>query len=77
MQPRWQVQSLKKGSQIMQQYISHSKDLIDHILTTGDNLSDKEQLLYVLGGLDVAYESLVTTITNKKRCLVFISFSPE
>lgn len=40
----------------MEQYISHSKDLINHILETGDNMSDREQMLYVLGGLDVDYE---------------------
>lgn len=53
----------------MEKYISNSKDLIDHLFASGDALSDKKHMLYVLGGLDTNYTSLVTYITNKKIIL--------
>lgn len=42
----------------MELYISVTKDLVDHFLATGDQISDREQILYVLGGLDQNYTSL-------------------
>lgn len=35
----------------MEIYTSIMKGLIDHILATGDEISNREQVLYVLGGL--------------------------
>lgn len=66
---KWRLQSLGRTNQTMEQYISVAKDLTDHILAAGDTISDREQILYVLGGLDSDYTSLVTTITSKKRIL--------
>lgn len=53
----------------MKQYISKSKDIIDHLLDASDTLSDKEHMIYVLGGLDANYTSLVTNIISKERIL--------
>lgn len=39
----------------MAQYINTIKDLIDLILATGDDLNDKDQMLYVIEGLDSKY----------------------
>lgn len=50
----------------MDQYISKHMDLVDFLLPTGETLFDREQALYVIGGLDVNYTSLITNITNKK-----------
>lgn len=58
----------------MEQYISHSKDLIDHVQAVSDSPSDREQMLYVLGGLDGHYESTVTIVTNKKEVLTLDEF---
>lgn len=45
----------------MEQCTSKVKqNLIDHILTAADSINDKEQLLYVLKGLNTNYTSLVT-----------------
>lgn len=66
---KWRLQSLKKGSRTMGQYIIVAKDLIDHILAVSDKISDYEQILYILGGLDSNYTSLVITITSKKWVL--------
>lgn len=40
-----------------------------YTLVVGDRTSDREQLLYVLVGLDSSYSSIVTSITSKKRVL--------
>lgn len=53
----------------MGQYINHSKDMIDHLLVSRDTLSIRDQVLYVLRGLDGCYEFLVTIVTNKKKVL--------
>lgn len=50
----------------MESYISIEKNLIDHIIATGDNISDIEQILYILRGLGVYYNSIVTNLTQKK-----------
>lgn len=50
----------------MEQYGGNGKDLIDYILAIDDKLNDIEQIIYVLGGLDINYTSLVTSITSKK-----------
>lgn len=50
-------------------YTSHSKDLIDHLFTIGDALSNRVQVLYMLGELDGGYKSPMITITNKKMVL--------
>lgn len=57
----------------MEQCIGTSKDLIDYILVAGDTLGDKEQVLYVLGGLDTNYTSIVTTIITHK-CYHWMKF---
>lgn len=53
----------------IEQYISKSNDLINHLLTVGDHLGGWEQVPYVLGGLGSNYIYLVTNIINKKRIL--------
>lgn len=57
---------MRKESFTMDQYISKHMDLVDFLLPTGETLFDREQALYVIGGLDVNYTSLITNITNKK-----------
>lgn len=69
MELRYRLQTLKKGSQTIEQYISVAKDLKDYILAAGDKINDREQILYVLEGVDFNYTSLITTITNMKRIL--------
>lgn len=46
----WRLQTLKKGSMNIKQYISTVKGLIYHLLIAGDTINDKEHMIYVLGG---------------------------
>lgn len=50
----------------MENYIGTTKNLINHIMVVGDEISDCEKVLYILGGLDFQYSSLITNITQKK-----------
>lgn len=44
-------------------------DLLDHIIAAGDDLTDREKMLSVLGGLDSIYTFLITNISGKKCIL--------
>lgn len=66
MQLRWKLQSFRRGSKNMEQYINHSKDVIDHLLGGRDNINTQYHMIYVLKGLDGNYSSLVTTVTKKR-----------
>lgn len=50
----------------METYISAARKLINHVVAAGDFISPLEQVLYVLGGLDMTYTSLVTNITQQE-----------
>lgn len=43
--------------------------MIDHLYAIIDYISDPEQMLYVLRGLDSNFSPLVTNIIGKKRIL--------
>lgn len=53
----------------MKEYISMENDLLDHIMVIGGIIFDREQMLYVIGGLDSNYTSLVKNITSKKSVI--------
>lgn len=51
------------------------KGLILHIEATGGGISNREQVLYVLGGLGNDYASIITTITQKKHVPLWMKCS--
>lgn len=67
MQLRWQLQMIRKGALTTDAYISGARELINHVIPAGDVINPCEQVLYVMGCLDLAYVSLMTSITNKKH----------
>lgn len=58
-----------KGNMSFEQCISTIKDLINYLLVVEYSISEKEQMLYVLGRLDAQYASLVTNSIEKKWIL--------
>lgn len=40
---------------------------INHLIAVGDTISEKEQIMYVIGGLDANYNSLITIVRHKDR----------
>lgn len=51
----------------MEVYINNCQDLIKNLITIGDNIHTKEQVMHVIGGLYHNYSSLVT-IASYKKC---------
>lgn len=55
----------------MNDYINKTKDLFNRLNVKGDTRTLKDQVMYLIGGLDYNYRSLITTLTYKKRILSF------
>lgn len=58
---------MRKGSHPMESYISSCRELLNHLIVVGDNITAREKVMYVIGRLDGNYSSLVTTVSNKRR----------
>lgn len=52
---------------LMETYISITKSLIDYVSITSDEISNRDQVLYILGGLGSDYACIIPTITQKKK----------
>lgn len=66
-QLRWQLQTIRKGMRSMENYINYCRDLINHLIAVGDTISEKEQIMYVIGDLDANYNSLIITVSDKDK----------
>lgn len=51
MELRIQIQTIKKGSQTAQDYLRRIKFLADQLAAAGEPVTDKDLVLYTLGGL--------------------------
>lgn len=51
----------------METNINTIRELINHLIARDEMISTREQVIYVLVGLDLEYTSLITNITNKKH----------
>ena len=65
LQLRFQLQSTKKGDLSIQDYILKMRGIADSLNSTGLILSDKELLLYILGGLGNEYDPVVINLTSR------------
>lgn len=57
--------NLQKGNLSMPEYLGKIKALADEIATTGAPLSDQETTSYVLKGLDLEYNSVVSALAAR------------
>ena len=64
-QVRFQLTNLSRGEQTISEYFGKVRLLADSLAATGNNLSDKELVTYILNGLGPAYETFVTSITTR------------
>ena len=62
---RFLLQTTKKGSLIIEDYILKIKSLAHELVSTGQVIPDDEIMLYILGGLGPEYESMVVNLTSK------------
>lgn len=60
-----QFLNLKKGSMIMMEYLTHVRLLLGSLIAVGENLSQSEIIIAVIGGLGIESESFVQSITTK------------
>lgn len=63
-QIRFQLTNLSRGKQTISEYFGRVQLLADSLAATGNALSDKELVSYLLNGLGPSYEPLITSITT-------------
>jgi len=62
MQLRLELQSTKKGSLPMIDYIMKVKGVVDSLAAIGEPVSEQDQVMNLLGGLGSDYNAVVTAI---------------
>lgn len=65
LQLRLTLQTTKKGDKSMEDYISQMVQIANSLALAGDKVQDKDLALFILGGLGIEYDGLVTTITTR------------
>lgn len=65
MQYKYQLQTLRKGSLSMREYLNKVKTYCDILAFVGQKLTEEEQVLHVLSGLGSEYDLVMVTITSK------------
>ncbi|TXG51461.1 hypothetical protein EZV62_023985 [Acer yangbiense] len=68
MQLKLQLQTLKKGTSSMTEYLMKKKSLIDALLYSGNVICEDDKIIYVLGGLGPEYDPFVIPITSINGC---------
>ncbi|KAF5454036.1 hypothetical protein F2P56_023733 [Juglans regia] len=65
MHKKYQLATLKKGSNSMPEYFNKVKNLASSLRAAGYPLPDSEFVIYLLAGLGSNYEALVTSLTTR------------
>lgn len=65
MQYKLQLQTLKKANLSMHDYLSQVKNCCDLLRSAGYRVSQDDQILHILFGLDSEYDPVVVTITSQ------------
>ncbi|XP_010242901.1 PREDICTED: uncharacterized protein LOC104587128 [Nelumbo nucifera] len=71
MQHRFELTHLKKMNRSMADYLENDRLISDSFTSVGEIVTDSELIQFVLGGLGLDYESLVTTLLLKGEDLSF------
>uniref|UniRef100_A0A803PX14 Retrotransposon Copia-like N-terminal domain-containing protein n=1 Tax=Cannabis sativa TaxID=3483 RepID=A0A803PX14_CANSA len=66
LQLRGLLQTTKKGSTPIDEYILKMRCLGDALMAAGHSISDDELILYILGGLGNEYDSAIVNLTSKE-----------
>ena len=65
LQLRVQLQMMKKGSLSISDFVMKIRNIADNLAAADQIVSDDELLLYLLGGLDSDYNSIVAMLTSR------------
>ena len=63
------LQSTKKGSDSIDEYILKMKGFADSLAAAGDPISEERLCLYIMGGLDPEFEASIVNLTNRSEPL--------
>ena len=69
MQLHLMLQTLKKGSMTVEEYILKMRSLADNLNSVGQLITDEDLILYILGGFGPEYESIVVNLTSRNDAL--------
>lgn len=69
MQYKMHLQTLKKGSLSMKDFLSKMKGYVDLLAACGHSISDDDHVLDILGGVGVEYEAVVVHINSRIEAL--------
>ena len=69
-QLRFMLQSTKKGSMSIEEYMLKMKNVAEGLLPVGQTITDEELILYILGGLGQEYESVIVNLTSRQDKLL-------
>lgn len=71
MQYKLQLQTLKKGSMPMREYLNKNKACCDTLAAAGQKISEEDQVLHILSGLGSEYDAVMVTMTSRiESCTV-------
>ncbi|KAL5546106.1 hypothetical protein UlMin_005793 [Ulmus minor] len=65
MQLRLELQTLKKGSMSIMDYLMKSKGFSDNLTAVGEPVSEQDQIMNILAGLGADYNVVVTAINAR------------
>ncbi|KAL5805043.1 hypothetical protein ACOSQ3_031843 [Xanthoceras sorbifolium] len=63
---RSQLQTLKKGSMKVSEYIVKIKGITDSLMAAGQIISEQDLVAYILGGLGLEFDPVICNIASKK-----------
>ena len=66
MQLRLEFQTTRKGTMSMMEYLLKVKIIVDNLAAIGELVSEKDQVLQILGRLGVDYSPIVAPITTRE-----------
>lgn len=71
MQYKLQLQTLKKKGLSMEDYIAKMKGYMDILATCGHSISEEGQILYILYGVGLEYDTVVVHVTSRVDSISF------
>ena len=63
---RLSLQTMKKGNIFVQDYILKMKFLAMSLMDVGQQITDDELILYILGGLESEFEAVIVNLTSRE-----------
>ena len=64
MQLKLELYSSQKGSKKISEFLLHIKKIVDNLNAINETISEKDHVMYILGGLGSDYLSFVVSITS-------------